>query len=248
MLGDSSTIVTEGDPVYLQDQVPDLQPASEETPEEQPATTPSADTATAPAKPAEQPAAPKPAITGNGLTAAFKEVTVFIPNIVTRSYNRQQDLKNASGATYELTSGNLSGNQLKIASGTVQKVTQRYQTHIILQDGPDKLVLESLGAYSSEWQTLNGSNGAYTIAGLEPSRLQFKDARPAAIRNAVQQAARKARMSRAETDDWVDFARAVKAANQKPCAVVLSSISWRISGKDAAGKAFNKEIRMDMQK
>lgn len=247
-LGDPATIVTETDSNALLDQVADLQPVSEEQPEE---VMPARDTTTAPAKDtvAAKPAAPeapvqKPAPAGNGLTMVFKEATVFIPNIVTRNYGRQ-DLKNARGATYELSSGNLAGNQLRITGATVQKVTQRYQTRIVLQDEKDQLPLESLG-YSSDWQDLKGSNGNYNIAGLEPSRLGYSDARPAAIRNAVQQATRRQRLSRSDAQDWMDFARNIRAANQKPCVVVLSNVSWRITGKDAAGKTFNKEVRIDM--
>lgn len=249
-LGDPATIVTETDSNALLDQVADLQPVNEEQPEE---AMPARDTATAaPAKDtvAAKPAAPeapvqKPAPAGNGLTMAFKEATVFIPNIVTRNYGRQ-NLHNARGATYELASGNLAGNQLRITGATVQKVAQRYQTHIVLQDEKDQLPLESLGNYSSDWQELRGSNGNYTITGLEPSRLEYNDARPAAIRNAVQQATRRQRLSRADAQDWMDFARNIRAANQKPCVVVLSNVSWRITGKDAAGKTFNKEVRIDM--
>ena len=242
VLGDSSTIVNESDPVYLQDQVPDLRPITNEeaSTETDVVATPAKDSIVS--KPAPQPIAAQPQ--GNGLTIGFKEITLFIPNITTKTYGRQ-DLQSARGATYELSSGNLAGNQIRASNGKVEKITQRYQTVLALQDGSEKLQLESLGTYSSDWQTLNG-NGSYTITGLEPSRLGYDNPRPAAIRNAVQASARRARMSRGETQDWLDVARDVRAVNQKPCVVVLRSVSWRITGKDAAGKTFNKEVRMDM--
>ena len=244
ILGDSSAIVTESDPVYLQDQVPDLRPVDAEQTDgpSAAATTTTAVKDAVPATPA-QPVAAQPA--GNGLTIGFKEITVFIPNITTKSYGKQ-DLKNARGATYELSSGNLAGNQLRMSNGTVTKVTQRYQTLVALQDGNETLLLESLGTYASDWENLNGSNGTFSISGLEPARLDYNNVKPAAIRNAVQQAARKARMSRNGTQDWLDYARDVRSAKQKPCVIVLRSVSWRINGKDAAGKSFNKEVRMDL--
>jgi len=247
LLGDSSTIVTETDPVYLQDMVQDLRPSIEKEVEEetQPvATTTVTDTAKpAAAKPEEKPAPAQPA--GNGLTIGFKEVTIFIPNITTRSYNKQ-DLQKARGATYELSSGNLAGNQLRITNGTVQKITQRYQTVIALQDGNVKLPLESLPTYSSAWTALKGSNNSFNIADLEANKLNHSDAKPAAIRNAVQQATRKARMSRKEAADWQDAAKNVKTVDKAPCVVLLRNVSWRIEGKDAAGKSFNKEVRIDL--
>lgn len=250
ILGDSSTIVTETDPVYLQDMVRDLRPVTDEDlagmtpPPAQPATAPADTAKPVAAKPEEKPAAAQqPA--GNGLTIGFKEATIFIPNIVTRSYNKQ-DLQKARGATYELTSGNLAGNQLRISNGTAQKITQRYQTIIALQDGNVKLPLESLGTYSSAWTALKGSNNAFTITGLEAGKLDYSNLKPAAVRNAVQQATRKARMSRKETADWLDLAKNVRTASKAPAVILLQSVSWRIEGKDAAGKTFNKEVRIDM--
>ena len=252
LLGDSSGIVTETDPVYLQDMVQDLRPMVEASSEEQPIGETVADKDVEVAatekqveqpveKPVEKPAPPK----GNGLNIAFREVSIFIPNIATRSYGRQ-DLQNARGATFELSSGNLSGNQLQITSGKVQKVTQRYQTVIAIQDGGDKLALESLGTYASSWQALKGNGSSFNIAGLEPARLENNNPRPQAIKNAVQQATRKARMSRKEAKGWEDAARNVRSADKSPCVVLLRSVSWRIEGKDAAGKSFNKEVRIDM--
>jgi len=56
------------------------------------------------------------------------------------------------------------------------------------------------------------------------------------------------RMSRNEIADWQDFARRVRNANQAPATIVLRMVSWRIEGKDARGKTFNKEVRMDLQR
>ena len=234
ILGDSATIVTETDPQALHDQVPDLQPvvATDNTAGESVAA--SRDTTTIPVTASSAPA------NGNGLTVAFKEITLFVPGITTRSYGKP-DLQKARSAVYELTGGNLAGAQLRASGGTVTKVSQQYETIIMLQDGADKLPLESLGKYTSGWQALSGSGGAYTISGLQPSKLGFKQATPAAIRNAVQQAARKLRLNRKDTQDWLDAARNVRAANQAPATVVLRSVMWRVEGK-----GFSKELRIDM--
>ena len=235
VLGDSSAIVTETDPEALHDQVPDLRPQPQEKERTDTAgTIPAHDTVTT----ASQPAAP--AVTGNGLNVAFKEVTIFIPGITTRSYGKP-DLQKARGASYELTGGNLAGAQLRISGGTVSKVSQRYETIIMLKDGSDYLALESLGRYTSAWQPLTGSGGVYNITGLEPARLGFKPATPSAIRTAVQQAARKQRLKRQDIQDWLDAVHNVRAANQAPATVVLRSIMWRVEGK-----GFSKELRIDV--
>ncbi len=244
LLGDSSTIVTETDPALLQDRVVDLNPVlSSDDGADTAASAPAKDTA-APAQeqPARQAAAP-PAPQGKGLNAAFGEVTLFIPNIETRTYGHQ-DLSKARGATFELTGGNLAGNQLRTGAGTVTRVTQRYQTVFAVQNGREQLDLESLGNYTSGWETLKGSNGTYTIAGLDPSQLEYKDVSASAIRNAVEKVARKERMSRRETQQLLDATRHVRSVSQGK--VKLRSVSWRIEGKDARGRSFNKELRIDI--
>src|SRR5690606_4351510 len=128
----------------------------------------------------------------------------------TRSYSKP-DLQKARSATYELTGGNLPGAKLQTTGGTVSKVSQRYETMIVLKRGNDELPLESLGKYTSAWQALSGSKGTYTIAGLEPSKLGFKRASATAIRNAVQQAARKQRLSRQKTQEWLNAVRNMRA-------------------------------------
>jgi hypothetical protein len=240
VLGDSSTIVTETDEQLLQDQVPDLKPAIEQ---ESAVSTPTADTAsTVQAAPAAPAAAVPP---GNGLTVAFKEVSLFIPNITTRNYNRG-DLKNARGASYEITGGNVVGNTIRATSGSIQKVTQRYETILVLKDGGNVLPLESLGKYASGWEPLTGNNGVFAFRGLEAARLEYKQISPSTLRNAVQQAARRQRLNRQDTQDWLDAVRNVRSANQAPAATVLRSVSWRVEGKDATGKNFNKEVRIDV--
>lgn len=242
ILGDSSTIVTETDPKALQDLVPDLQPPGGT---DNGADMPAADTATPTTAVAATPAPAAAAPVGNGLSVSFKEVTLSIPGITTRSYGRP-DLQKARSATYELTGGKLAGARLQVSGGTPTKVTQRYETIIVVEKGNEHLPLESLGKHTSAWQTLSGSRGSYLIAGLEPSRLGFKQATPAAIRNAVQQAARKKRLSRQDTQEWLNAVKNIRAANQAPAAVALRSVSWRVEGKDAAGKSFSKELRIDV--
>ncbi len=249
VLGDSSTIVTETDPAVLHDQVVDLQPvlATENSAE---AASPAPDTAKAESAPPDnQTAAAQTAATPvqavDGLNVPFKEVTLSIAGIRTKSYGKP-DLQKARGASYQLTGGNLAGAQFRASGGTVTKVSQRYETVVRLQDGSDKLALESLGKYTSDWTPLSGRNGVYTIAGLEKSNLEFRDVSPSAIRNAVQQSARRSRLSRSETQEWLDAVRSIRSVDQSPSTIVLRSVMWRVEGKDAAGKSFNKELRIDV--
>jgi hypothetical protein len=235
VLGDSSTIVTETNTALLQDQVTDLKPALDN---EEDTTATVRDTAQA-KRPTAAAAAPVQAAPAGGLVASFREVTLNISGITTRSYGKQ-DLQKARGATYELTSGNLNGAQLRISGGQVTKVSQRYQSMLILKDGNDKLVLESLPRYTSDWEVIDGS-GVYNISGLNGKDLEYKMPSANALRNAVQQAARRAHLNRQDTREWLDAVRNLRSPNQAPAAVILRSVMWRVEGK-----GFNKELRVDV--
>jgi hypothetical protein len=255
VLGDPNTIVTETDSQYLQDFVADIKPAQpvvqQEAPKED--TTAKQVEAEKEAVPQqEQPKKEEPkqntktaaAPKGNGLNIAFKEITVLIPNINTRSY-KQQDTKKANGVSYELLSGNLNGNQIKTGGGNVSRVLQRYQTVIAIKSDIGTLVLESLNR-TSNWQTLKGGNNAYTISGLDSKHLESLKATPAAIRNAVNRAARNKRMSKATEQKWLKAISRVRSINDKPIVIMLRSVMWKIEGKGTDGKPYQKQIRLDI--
>lgn len=249
-LGDSSTIITEPDSAYLQDYVSSVTPQSMMSPEtEEPADTatappvavPQADTTKAAAPP---PAAPSPATTGKGLNVEFAEVTVFIPNIATKAF-KNQNIKSLNGVSYQITSGTLQGNQLVLKGATIQKVSQRYISTFIATKDDRKMELPGM-EQTTPWQTISGSNGVYAIKGLEASKLSYKKTSVAAVRNAVSRAAKAARYSRKEIGEWEGSVRNLRSVTQDPISIVLQSVMWKIEGKDAKGRSFSKEVRLDM--
>lgn len=235
VLGDSATIVTESDATRLQDGMADLKPGNGEDEDNAPA--PVKDTA-------HEAGTATPAIaSANGLTAAFKEVSLTLTGLTARE--KAKDYGTARGASFTLAGGSPATSTLQARGGTINKVTQRYSTVIAVQDGAEKLTLDNL-SNTGNWQTLQGSGGAYSLAGLDAAKLEYRNAKPVEIRNAVQQAARRQKLNRQDTQDWLDAVKNVRAANQSPCVVVLKSVIWRVEGKDAAGKSFSKELRIDV--
>lgn len=241
VLGDSTTIVTETDSAYLQDMVLDYQPVTQpkEQPKEEakPIDTPAtAQAASAEPEPQEQPKEEaKPVAKGNGLTIDLKEVDLFIPNISAKGSN----------GTYQLTKGDLDGKQLKVTDGTVQKISQRYQTVVVAENNLGTLVLDKLST-TTGWQAVKGSGNTYTISGLDDRRLAAPKATNASIRDAITRAARSKRLSKAQTQKWLNSTKSIRATNQKPLSVELRSVMWKIDGKDAKGKPFSKQVRVDL--
>jgi hypothetical protein len=250
VLGDTSNIVTEIDSARLKDLVTDFKPSipSEDNPDSvksaqqsAPDTTIKQPVAAAPAPQTPVQQAPAPALPqGKGLTVAFNDVTVFIPNIVTKSY-RNQDPKKGNGVSYQLTSGNLNNNQLKV-TGSVTKVSMHYQTAVVLKNS---LQLDAL-SYTTEWDELSGANGSYTISGLDAGKLEHSDANNAEIKKAVARALRAHHISRRKQAEWLNSVHHTRSVTHAPLKVVLRSVVWRIEGKDAKGKAYQKQLRLDI--
>ncbi len=237
VMGDSSFIVTETDPAYLTDYVMDIQNKRVAEMNEP-----------APAVPS-KPVPVKDSVVstpdqGKGLSIPFKEVTVFIPNISVRTYGNQNPEK-SNGATYEITEGKLAGNTLQIREGKPTSVSQRYGTSVFVTNGKEKLQLEGLDNLT-DWKKISGSNNSYPIKGLEESRMEVKKVSPAQIRNAVSRAARNKKLSRAAIQEWERTVRNVKSLDQKPVSSFLKSVMWKIDGKDAQGKSYSKQVRIDV--
>ena len=235
MLGDSSGIVTETNPALLQDQVVDLKPAvtSEEAP---PAATGKQDSVAASGAVA---ATPPPANDASGLTVAFKEVTISLPGVTTRE--QPKAMGTARGASFTLSSGSLAKSTLVASGATISKVTQRYTTVLRLTDDDNTLTLDNLST-TGGFEPLEGSGGRYALTALGQPEGKYPDA--SRLRAAVQQAARKQHLSRKASQDWLDFVRDphyTQSAGQQ-----LKNVVWRIEGKDASGKAFTKELRIDV--
>lgn len=248
VLGDPTTIVTETDSSKLQDAVTDLKPEippAKDEPETPPAATAAAATETKPATAAAPVTATATPSLSNiaGLHADFKETSVVLPGVTVKQAGKP-NLVNANGAVYSLLSGTINGNTLKV-SGNVTKVSMRYQSVVMVKNDLGTLPLESLSTTTS-WKQMAGGNGNYPIKGLEAQRLEYADADAGDIRNAVQRAAQRRRYSAKKVKEWVASVRNVRAANQKPLTVSLRSVMWKIDGKDAQGKLFSKQIRIDI--
>ncbi len=247
VLGDSSTIVTETDPKYLTNYVDDIQlrPANPDTAADQPETAQQGtdETVTSSGTSTEE-EKKEPVVTksGSGLNIPFKEVTVFIPGIETKIF-QSQDLQKASGATYMLTGGKLNENRLELNGATISNVAQRHLTKVTLEANGTLLEVTPLNNLT-DWQPVKGNGKLYTIKGLDRPEIQKLTA--SQIRLAVSRAAKAKRMSRKNIQEWERAVHNVRSLDQKPFTVVIKSVMWKIDGKDANGKFFQKQVRLDL--
>ncbi len=246
VLGDSSTIVTENDPQRLKDLVADLQPVI--PPPENPDSVAAKAQAAADSAKKTKTAVTSPSVATSlpdvaGLKAEFKEVTVLIPGISAKQAGRA-DLQRANGAVYTFVSGTINGSTIRV-TGNITKVSQRYQTTVVLKNEMGTMAIDPLST-TTGWEALKGSNNQYKITDLDQKSLDYPDVGTQAIRSAVMKAAKRHRYSRKKVAEWEYSVRRVRSVNQKPMYVMLRSVMWKIDGKDANGKIFSKQIRIDM--
>ncbi len=247
VLGDSSSIVTEHDPQRLQDLVTDLKPdipSSEikDTAENQAQVTTTPDTIKK-TKIITPPPPPLILAGGSGLLAEFKDVSVLITNVKAK-ISGHPNLQRANGAVYTFISGTINGNQVKL-TGNITKVSQRYQTVVLLKNNLGTLQLDAFTT-TTDWEPLKGGNNQYRISGLDAQSLDFPEANAGSIRTAIMKAGKRRRISRRKIEEMVNSVHHVRTLNQKPLYVTLRSVMWKIDGKDAQGKNFSKQIRVDI--
>lgn len=254
-MGDPATIVTETDSQYLADVVGDLnmtnRPVAVTTASPATDTTAkNADTAkpavsqTAPQQQTAEPAKPAAAATGKGLNVPFPQVRFFIPGIETKTY-KAPNLETDYGASYELTSGDLADNQIVVEGKNIEAVYMRYQTIIVARNKNGTLPLESLRKLT-DWKKMKGKNNSYRIEGLDKKKLESLKVSNKAIRNAVTRDARARRLSRNATQQWMTAVRNTNSTSQKPLSVELRSVMFKVTGKDANGRPYQRQLRIDI--
>lgn len=239
VLGDTSSIVTEHDSVYLEDLVLNIEfgPMPELKDDHE-------DSVRKSATRANVPASKEMMLSGGGLKVPFSDVTMFIPSITTRTF-QNVDYKKANGASFQLTSGELNDNYLILQGATITEVAMRYQSVIVVRTDLGMLELSTMKTLT-EWEAMNGKNGMYRIVGLATDQLKHETGNNAAIVDAVNRATRSKRMSSASRIAWENSVKEANSTNQRPLYVELTTVMWRVRGKDKDGNNFQKQLRIDI--
>ncbi|RYD53139.1 MAG: hypothetical protein EOP52_03085 [Sphingobacteriales bacterium] len=240
VMGDSTTIVTETDSQYLKSAFTDFEasaapkPVSSAAPVAVPA--PVTDTASDPAVPASPVAA-----TGPGLKADFGDVQVFIENL--RVQNGDRTVKGTSSAAYSSDGTAFTGKNL-VLTGMASGATVQQKTNfgVVLNTGKQMLPLPSLGTQSTGWQALSGKNGTYALTAVKAPAFKLS---AASIKNAAQQALRKARVSRKDETTLLASLASVKDIDGDILTAKPTAMLWQIRGKDTKGKSVTRDIRVD---
>lgn len=242
VMGDSSLIVTETDPKYLEDMVSDLAPLEnaglKELGKEEKKATNLVDT---PKTRAEMPVA---TLSGPAFKIDFGQgVVLTFSGLETREFQTQDPVKN-SGVSYGITKGDISQSTLQVIGLKGSKIAYRYQSYLALQEGSRIFPLKSLGVYLSDWVEQSFDNGSLKLTSL--NQPLFKKVTVQEIKNAINPSANQQRMSVATKGDWTKLAQGLKSPESAPAIIKIENVQLKLSGSTQEGHAFFKTIRMDV--
>lgn len=241
VMGDSATIVTETDSQYLRSAFADYDvsnpvettPVPENPKIDSPAATlPKNDTPTTVAK--------KQA--GKGLTTDFGDIEVFIENLRVR--NEDANAKGSRSMAYSSDGSAFRPKNLVVNGGDANGASLKQKTdfEVVLNTGKELLPLPSLGKQSTGWQSVSGKNSTFSLSESQVPTFKITNA---SIKNAAQQAARKARMSSKEQTALLNRLGRVKTVDGDLLQAKPVATMWQVTAKDAKGKTVTKEIRVD---
>lgn len=240
ILGDSSSIVTEGDSRYLKNVTEDISPTNKKTTEGKiTAMMMEVDSVKSAMKLEEQDhAAPL-----SGFTINFSECEVVFDGLSAHAIQNSQDERTSNSVSYLVDGGNLYEISLQIRGLAEVKVEQRIFTRLSVEDGADEFLLNDLGKFISPWSSLPGKD--ITFISLGSNSLQFFAVDHTKIQNALDRELRKKKKNRQEIAEWMQVIRKTNSYADAPCNIHMVSGQWRITGKKD-GKRVQKLIQFDL--
>ncbi|HOZ52077.1 MAG TPA: hypothetical protein PLU17_09480 [Chitinophagaceae bacterium] len=241
LMGDSTTIVTETNDLYLQNLTEDISPTNKKSSEGKIATMMMQVDSAKSVQKLERENNPAPL---SGFTINFSECEVVFDGLSAHAIQNTQDERTSNSVSYVKDGGNLNEMTLQVRGLDEVKVEQRTYTKLSVSNASqESFILNDLGKYISNWSTLAGIETKYVSLGM--NSLSFFQIDHTKIKNAVDRELRKSKKSRQEIQQWMDLIQKTNSYSDAPCKLELVSAQWRIIGKKN-GKRVQKLIQFDI--
>ena len=240
ILGDSTYIVTEQDTNYLQNLTEDIAPTKKKSAESQiTKMMVQVDSLKSSQKMEE---ASNADVKLNGFTINFSECSVIFDGITDHALNATQNERATHSVSYLKDAGSLLETQLEVSALTDIQVEQRLFVKLSVEKNGESVILNDLGKFTTPWYPLAGKNNRFVSVGT--NSLLFEKTDAGKIKNALESALRKKKMSKDEIQSWMKEIAQTKAYTDAPCVLVPTSAQWRIMGK-LDGKVVRKLVQFD---
>lgn len=240
ILGDTSMIVSEYDSTYLQNQTADISPAKTKSSERQiTEMMVQVDSMKASKKLETETVKPERI---QGFTINFSECTVIFNGLLAHALQTTQDERKLNSVSYLKDGGQFMEMKLKVDGLTDVRVEQRLTTKLFIEVENERIELNDLGKFMTQWYNLAGKDNLFFSVGNNSTGFHTVDYTK--IKNGLDRELRKKKKDRKQIETWMKAIAATKAYTDAPCFVKVVSSQWRIWGmKD--GKKVQKLIQFD---
>jgi len=242
MLGDPSGIVTETDSTYLKNFTNDISPKQVQSSEAE-ITDMMVEVDSAKASAAIEKASEEGAIHLRGLTIPIGEGSVVLNGIEGHTLNQKVPDPALRSVSYVHDAGEWKELKLGVTGLSDVRVEQRLITRLVVNINDAPVLLNSLGRYTSPWYNLPG-NGTQFVS-LGANSITYMSLEGTAIRAAAQTEMNAKKWSSSKKQEAITAMKPIRSFRDKPCAVVVKSIQWRVSAS-LDGKRVQQLIQLDL--
>ena len=239
-MGDTSSIVTETDPAFLENKTEDISPANRKSTEGKITSMMREVDSAHSAQKLEQEGNSTPV---QGFTIHFAECDVVFEGLSAHALKNTQDERASNSVAYLHDAGNLDEIALQLNGLEDLKVEQRLFTHLLIQIDEKTYTLNDLGKFITPWATLAGKDTKFISLGN--NSLQFFQVTQEKLKAAFERELRKKHLNHNAQQSLLQLLKKTRSYTDAPCKVEMVSSQWRITGKKN-GKRIQKLVQIDL--
>ncbi|MBL7765700.1 MAG: hypothetical protein JNJ58_06390 [Chitinophagaceae bacterium] len=240
ILGDTNSIVTESDSVYLRNFTDDISPVNKKSSESDITKMMVQVDSAKSSKKLEENTQPKQI---SGFTINFEECSVTFDGLSAHAIQNTQDERHLNSVSYVKDIGDFMEMQLEVTGLSEVRLEQRLFTRLVVRLENETITLLDLGKYITPWYNLAGKNNRFISVGS--NSIQYEQVDKNKIRNALDKELRKKKKSVTEMNNWLNAIKNVSNYTDAPCELKVVSGQWRIWGKKD-GRTVRKLIQFDV--
>lgn len=242
LLGDPSGIVTETDSTYLKNFTNDISPKQVQSSEAE-ITNMMVEVDSAKASAAMEKESEEVPLRLSGLTIPIGTAQVVLNGIEGHTLNRESPNPALRSVAYVHDAGEWKELKLGVSGLTDVRVEQRLMTRLVVTINDETILLNSLGRFTSPWYNLPGNGKQFVSLGA--NSINYMAVEGAKIRAAAQTDINAKKWSSSKKQEAIKTLQPIRSFHDKPCAVVVKSIQWRINGM-LEGKKVQQLIQVDL--
>lgn len=241
VLGDSSTIVTETDPRFLDNQTEDIAPNNHKSSAKKIAQMMVQVDSLNATKKLEENAGT--VTTVSGLTISFEDFDVIFNNLSGHSAHKDPNEKKSNSVSYIYDGGDFKEMKVQVKNLHEVSVEEKLVTKLTASIQNERFVLQSLGTYNSPWYTLPGKDNLFISTGS--NSVQFNDVNQNKLKQALNSALQNKRKSSTFTKAALEESKNARSAIDKPYVIEIYSVQYIVKGT-VNGNKVKKLIRFDI--